>query len=278
MKKQLLEIKKEIIVFGLRRAGNHAIINWILPQINGDFAYYNDVWPDEPYKGEPKQKRGDGSKIDMSLISFEDYNLQIFKSLLANKIYPKVHKRIVILIIRDPFNWYSSRLKSNMSQPAHYSGLNIRQLYLQYCREYQGKSNYLGEKKVLISYNRWKEDKDYRKSISNQLGLNFTDEALNKVTGEGGGSSFDGMRIKGQQLQTNKRYINYLNNTKFLSLFVNSEIFEFAEDEFEIPEELVFTKDKVNKGKTNKWDQIVLSIVPKLTRFLRQVFVKFRKK
>lgn len=277
VKEEIKEIGHEYIVYGLRRSGNHAIINWILPQVKGDFSYYNDVWPNAPYKGKPKQRRGNGSKVDTSIISFEDYNLQIFKSLLRNRSQPKVQKRTTILIIRDPFNWYASRLKSDMSQPAHYSGLNLRQLYLQYIREYNRESIFLEGHVVLISYNQWKSDLSYRKSISKGLGLEFTDDGLNKVTGEGGGSSFDGMIVSGQQLRTDKRYLYYLNDDTFLSLFTNKELLFFCESEFLIPEELLFLKDKVKRKNTDLLDSIVLNTVPKWTHFLRQTYLTFKK-
>lgn len=271
-------IKKELIVFGLRRTGNHAIINWILPQIKGDYVYYNDVWPDGPYKGNPKMRQGQNVKVDASLISFEDYNLHIFRKLFEKHKHPKVVKSIKILIVRDPFNWYASRLKSKMVSPAHYSGLNLRQLYVQYMKEFSGETALLGENLVLISYNRWKEDLEYRKSVARQLGLDFSDDGLNTVSGEGGGSSFDGMNLRGQNLQTDLRYKQYLNKTQYLSFFTNSKILEFCKKEFIFPEELKFLDKKVKYKNTDVLDNIVLGIVPKCTHILRQMYLTFNKR
>lgn len=276
MPKEINNIDREFMVFGLRRTGNHAIINWILPQIQGDFLYYNDVWPNDPYKGNPKQFRGDGSSAKVSLISFEDYNLRIFKRIIKGRKHPIVKKRVPILILRDPFNWYASRLKSNMSNPAHYLGLNLRQLYLQYLREYQGDTNLLGDGLVTISFNRWKSDLAYRQVISERLGLEFTDDGLNKVTGEGGGSSFDGMKIKGQELNTETRYRHYLKNAKFLALFSNLEIINFSKREFFVPSELQNELSRNSKLSIKFLDNIVVRFVPRITTFLRSLYLKLR--
>ena len=42
-----------------------------------------------------------------------------------------------------------------------------------------------------VSFNAWFTSPDYRRALSTRLGLNFSDEGFKRVSGAGGGSSFD---------------------------------------------------------------------------------------
>lgn len=268
------KIKQEILIYGLRRTGNHAITNWILGQLNGKVIYLNDVWPNDPYKGLESKDTFDNGVLDFSVVSFEDYNLQILK-----KIRPKNSIRIdnsmKILILRDPFNLYASRLKSGMKTPAHFCGLNLRQLYLQYSREFAFKTKILGKDKIIISYNQWKISKSYRKSISKKLGLEFNDRGLNLVTGQGGGSSFDGMSKKGQNLKTELRYKLFLSNPSFINWFKNSDILDFSRRHFFLPSEI--NQFKSQKFHIKYYDLFFLKFSSFFVFYLRELFLLYKR-
>ena len=269
---QITSIENEFVIHGLRRSGNHAITNWILGQIKGDMAYYNDVWPNEPYNNYPSYSNTTKSRIDYSIISYEDYNLKVL-SKIKQKKDTSISNTTNILILRDPFNLLASRFRSNKKTPAHYSGLNLRQLYMMYSLEYEGKTNLLGVDKVVISYNEWKNSKSYREDLAKKLGLMFNDKAINKVTGQGGGSSFDGMALKGQELKTENRYYNFKDDYVFLNWFINIKILEFSKKYFFIPKDLKLDIKQPKRFLIQYYDIIIIYINSDLFYYLRQLFL-----
>jgi hypothetical protein len=62
---------------------------------------------------------------------------------------------------------------------------------------------FLGERvnypdRVAILFDAWFSDPGYRAAISAALGVRFDDSNFNKVSDDGGGSSFDGVRFDGR--------------------------------------------------------------------------------
>ena len=141
---------REFRVVGLRRTGNHAIINWILQQVDGTVVFVNDIFINENpfrtvvevfesqdpdfywranriksnplYAGEDyldnlrKEANRDFIPKDLLIFSLEDYRLK----LMDVKRYQKRHllyfgnskEKTDILILRDPYNLLASRLKN----------------------------------------------------------------------------------------------------------------------------------------------------------------------
>ncbi|NES07768.1 MAG: hypothetical protein F6K22_36255, partial [Okeania sp. SIO2F4] len=133
---QLSEIvnQKEIRVAGMKRTGNHAIINWVKSQHTGEVGFINNVVANEnPYRYKyenlqdnfpehkwaiehnRKQAQGNFIKRDCLTYSYEDFPLEqiaIDKFEHKHDLYlGKSAIRYDLLIIRDPFNLLASRLK-----------------------------------------------------------------------------------------------------------------------------------------------------------------------
>jgi hypothetical protein len=146
------------------------------------------------------------------IVSLEDHDLQVRPFL---KIPCDVTN---ILIMRDPYNLFSSRIRKaslveNPAYPKHTGpAMNrVLKLWKSHAREYLGLTNHL-ENKVCIYFNSWFSNRDYRKSISRKLNIKFTDNGFSKVTQIGGGSSFDNTHFDG-----NNRMMDVLNRQSCLT-------------------------------------------------------------
>ncbi|MGC1248712.1 MAG: hypothetical protein WA865_21070, partial [Spirulinaceae cyanobacterium] len=106
----------------------------------------------------------------------------------------KSEKTINIIILRDPFNmWVGNMPGKKLHDP---------QLWKIYAQEFVGETNFLPNK-VCINYNKWFSSQDYRKEITDKLGVGFSDQGLNTVSNRGGGSNFDGTKFDGQAQKMN---------------------------------------------------------------------------
>ena len=183
------------LVFSMKRSGQHAIINWMLSQSKKSIHYNNCKIKKGFVVSKHKGKRiEDGDYL--TICSIEDRPIDTsFKNV----------KYIVIL--RDPFNLVASRLRS--TYPKMSSGMWT--IWKQHVR------TALASKDIIdINYNEWFKDINYRRLISNKLGLNFTDSGLNRVQGRAE-SSFDGYKYDGkaQQMDMMNRWKFYEDNDNF---------------------------------------------------------------
>ncbi|AFZ34441.1 hypothetical protein Sta7437_0854 [Stanieria cyanosphaera PCC 7437] len=244
--------QKEIRIAGMRRTGNHAILSWMQAQQEGSVWHLNNVKVNEnPYRYKyqnlsyyfpqhqwsinnfKQQVKGELTPKDCLLYSYEDYELEkIFSQLFESKhdLYlGKTNKRYDVLIIRDPFNLFASRIKNNFLATKSKTKTSI-ELWLDYAREFLNETNYLQHNKVCINYNLWVQNKDYRQEIAKQLDINFTDAGIDNVSGCGGGSSFDGRNLDGKanQMDVNNRWKQLLDHDQYRQLFNHEELIEYS--------------------------------------------------
>jgi hypothetical protein len=199
----------------MRRTGNHVIINWT--GITRSTIFFNDILPKEQRRALlgfdhtprhfgrwllracsrrslPKVLAGAGHLLKGRLsLSLEDWLLD--RRLFID--WPS--DRRDILLIRDPFNLFASRI--SMGQGGHRSFFRSRAveyfpasiaLWKQHAREFLGDTNHLPGH-VGIFYDLWLIDAGYRREIAARLGIAPDEGALAVVAKEGGGSSFEGM-------------------------------------------------------------------------------------
>ncbi|WP_293124224.1 hypothetical protein [Okeania sp. SIO1I7] len=142
--------------------------------------------------------------------------------------------RYDLLIIRDPFNLFASRLKIS-SKAAHFLSVNspnktMIDLWIDYAKEYLGETNYLKHNKVCVNYNQWFTDVEYRRNIADKLQMEFSDVGINKVAGQGGGSSFEGKEFDGKatSMDVLNRWKKVADNPQYKQFF-NQEILKYSE-------------------------------------------------
>lgn len=199
---------------GLRRSGNHAVLDWLLAHHNNWIHYNNVVLEDLT----TDQVVHHGKDPDYVVASFEDYDLRAISERIGNR------ERIVLL--RDPFNLFASRLamvRKFVSDPeCKFTCLDLISrrainLWKQYAREfiYAHVAN-----TVFINFNLWYEDQEYRKDISRVMGWEHTDAGFASHQGWqfSGGSSFSG----GNPLESWK---NLRDDDEYLSMFDEETVF-----------------------------------------------------
>jgi len=169
-------LKKEfprarIIPFvGMKRSGNHAIINWSIHNCFESTLYLNSInsstnTPDSlvAYHSEHLIPR----EMDRIIITFENKLCQDLRDLDCN------------LIIRDPFNWLASWVSH-----FHFSKDNIDTDIEMYLKN-------IKDSKEKIFFNEWFSNQSYRDSLAYRLGFSNRDTGIDIVTKHGKGSSFD---------------------------------------------------------------------------------------
>ncbi len=195
------------LLHGMKRSGNHALVNWLVPQLQ--CAFFNNMIPLGPIlRGKPMpptisfpqwrhgQDAGRGTPPS-TLVSLEDHdlNLQPFSG-----IDIPLQR---ILVLRNPRDLFASRVRKafRVAMPAYprVDDQIMRRaitLWQQHARCYlHGDASFPG--RIAILFDTWFRDAGYRASVSAALGVAFDDSGFGKVSEEGGGSSFDGTRFDG---------------------------------------------------------------------------------
>ncbi|MGB5594914.1 MAG: hypothetical protein WBM32_09080 [Crocosphaera sp.] len=211
-------------------------MNSVKPQYNPYRFYYNHF----PHNRFSKDAFGEFTKKDLLFYSYEDKPLE----LIADEKFEKKHdlylgksaNRYDVLILRDPFNLFASRLKMMDSKSGKVNLLSKDSinLWISYAQEFLGETNYLTQNKVFINYNQWFCEQEYRKEISDKLDLEFSDLGLEKVKGQGGGSSFDKLDLTGKasQMKVLERWQHFRDDPRFISIFKNEKLWHYSEKIF----------------------------------------------
>lgn len=239
---------QEIRVIGLRRSGNHAIINWIWKQHGEDVTHLNNLqvkcnpyrflyehYPTERLK---REALGNFTEKELLIYSYEDRHLED----ITHPSFERKHdlylgksaKRYDLLILRDPFNCFASRIKMYYNKQFDKKNTIMNQkslqLWLDYAREFLGETHFLKHNKICINYNLWCSDIEYRQKLAEQLGLEFTDAEFNRVKEQGGGSSFDGLNLSGKsdQMKLTERWKQMADDPYFLQLINEPEVIKYS--------------------------------------------------
>ena len=252
--------KSEIRVANLGRSGSHAVIRWIMALASGKACFLNDAKPNKnPFlsysgndlKGIDKKNlyldgNGKITEKDLLMYSYEEYPLP----LAFNREFEKNHDKFVgksknrydIIILRDPFNFFASRIKLEeygiRSMHIHVVDEKTKKLMIKfwkdYAKEFLGYTSYLKNNKVVVSYNRWFADENYKKELAKKLGLKYRFVPDKFVSKYGPGSSFDGRKFDGRasQMKVMERWKLYKNIPFYRSIFKDDELMSLSKKIF----------------------------------------------
>jgi hypothetical protein len=226
-----LQAKEMILVFGIRRSGNHLISDWLIHQYADPCFQALNVQLDFFYFLDDCETRC--AYYNCALFGIEEHPVGAVD--IAYSKHAQSVKKVVIL--RDPYNLFASRIK-------HYKLFNAPLFngafatynwvdYAEYCLDPP-------ENVVCISYNHFIADRNYRMHLIKRLGGDFNSENdlkyINRVDSSiSGGSSFDGKLYNGagSQMKNTRRWEYYEDNPNYRSLFteqikaLSEEIFSF---------------------------------------------------
>jgi len=248
--------ESELRVFGLKRSGNHVIINWIFRNHPGTVCFLNNVQHElhfNPYLsfGQAFIKNGlevlnfppeQATKVwrarswhrkhphvDCLIHSYEDRDLG---ELPADPLRGDEHDRCVgrsgrqlnVIVLRDPFNTLASRLRRRDRLPLE----GTMELWKAHAREFVGDADLLSDR-VSVSYNRWCVDAAYRREVGDALGLSG-DLGVNDVPLVGGGSSFDATAFdgKGSSMRTGERWRQFADDPDYLAAIRDEEVLDLS--------------------------------------------------
>lgn len=197
------------LLHGMKRSGNHALVNWLLPQLR--CAFVNNAIPLGPIlRGHPfpatppfaewwRRVEPGAMESDTVLVTLEDHDLSVMP------FEPEVVDVRRLLLVRMPEQLFSSRLRKagRVDMPAYPRGdgpvmQRAVSLWKQHARCWLGEEHASYGDCTPILFEAWFADPDYRRAVSARLGVAFDDSGFGKVTGEGGGSSFDGIGFDGR--------------------------------------------------------------------------------
>ncbi|ETX29014.1 hypothetical protein [Roseivivax isoporae] len=240
----------EIQALGMSRSGNHAIANWIFRQAEAPKLLLNCAeGKTDPFlsarplmTGGPVWRAVDAAgRADLAhrsrsrrllYHSYED-------SWLAHAFSDKLERhhdawlgpsrrRVRLLVLRDPFNLFASRLRMGAALSPHVS----RRMWKQHARAALGRGRKVPDL-VVVLYNRWCREPAYRAALARALGLSPCDAGLDEVAATAGGSSFDGLLYDGRagQMPTGDRWRAYADDSEWAAL-IDDEMCTLSEDLF----------------------------------------------
>lgn len=218
-------------VFGLRRSGNHAIIDWLCrnsasagtvffnncirgrdPLTAHRGAEINRNWRKLPVDGGPGALRAalaEAGSDPMVVISYEDTVPPADRSEkpVSHKLPDSAFDHQIV-IYRGFLNWAASLLHKIQRNPA-YTAVQRGLIMLRAVRNYDLMLQRLEGASAFaltgICYDRWVASAAYRRDLLASLGLPEKDNDLGAVPHYGGGSSFQPDAETGAELQTDRR-------------------------------------------------------------------------
>ena len=252
-------MRKKILLFGMKRSGNHGIINWLRGQ--NPFIFCNNIIPiapmlvhkqpfpkpcefnpwlnqrrDNQVKGDDWSCLGNHQLKSIAdhdvLVSIEDQDILSFPFVINDEPFQ------TLLVLRDPVNMLASRIKraASLDHPAYPKTTGpmmdrVVATWKSHAREYLGLTQHLPNK-TNIYFNAWFSSAKYREHISHQLSLEFNDSGFTRVSKEGGGSSFEGTSKSGanQKMEVLNRlsYLNEAQQNLIQNVLLDPEITELA--------------------------------------------------
>jgi hypothetical protein len=255
--------EREIRLFGMKRSGNSAIISFVLGHYepdevvylhNTDFSFRPRSTAISPFEFYNILEEGGIDRIKCYLNTTEhNYPESSHFRVISEKIgdrnysynvdsmwyawyYGFARKKFSenkynIFLIRSPHNNLASLLKilymgRGFQKHPFY---NFAEDWLMYAREALGETDYFKDK-IICNFDEWFSSEDYRKKLSSQLGLEYSDKGVGTLTGSVG-SSFNGMRFakKTQEMKVLDRWKHFKDNEEYLDILKNDELIEKTE-------------------------------------------------
>jgi hypothetical protein len=230
-----------LIVFGLRRSGNHVVINWIKEQTDGSVVFCNNINPDRsPFSARMKEFRLRARNRSARIIlSYEDIcpdRLLSSAPLLSVLQDSKAARVRFALVLRDPYNLFASRLRKWPERFADDDAISAQTaLYAEHARlVQQAEPIWRDAPLVPILYNDLIRDPATRSRVAEALGIRDGDRGLETVPVYGHGSSFDGTdrQVAAMRNQVFTRWREMETDPTFQEVIANRNLQQIGETLF----------------------------------------------
>lgn len=223
--------------FGMRRSGNHAIINWLQRNSATGSVFLNNCAVGRPARRTWRSIEINGERVGivkgdplatvtgglndgaMVIVSYEDFSPdpdEMAGGLTADLKDDAVSYEL--LIYRNFMNWAASllrKLQANDDQET----LDCLRIMMVSLAKYRDMLELVLNAKPLglvpVNYDRWVTRVPYRESLLNALGLPCRDNSLGDVQPYGGGSSFQKDVTDAQHLEADNRWPEMANDAIF---------------------------------------------------------------
>lgn len=215
----------EYHIYSLMRSGHHAITNWFIQQLDCPYLYVNCI--NEPYR----QLVHIDNNPQRIICTIEDERRPLL-NFIPDGQWGFSSKSQDILVLRDPYNFLASRIRSFDVFPKNIqdmqSGETINK-WKEHAKEFLRITRKL-ENVILVNYNQWVKNNSYRTDLAEQLKIKFTDRGFDEVANFGFGSSFDKLQYKQQakKMRVLERYKQYLHDKLFIAQ-LDSELHELSD-------------------------------------------------
>ncbi|MEH6737653.1 MAG: hypothetical protein V7695_03785 [Sulfitobacter sp.] len=230
-------------VFGMRRSGNHAIIDWLMrnaPQAATGGVFYNncrfnknplqaygslDVYgvdgQVQPHKDVPKAKRiAAGGAAPMVIVSYEDRMPQpVGAQQKASEGFSDGDFTRQVIIYRSFLNWSASML-AKLKRNDGYGATDRMRIMANSLNGYIDGLDRIADAQgiVAICYDEWMTSETYRASILKKLNLPLRDLERGTVQRYGGGSSFQEKGTVAENLNSTARDVAMADDLEYKML------------------------------------------------------------
>lgn len=223
--------------YGMRRSGNHAIINWLLRNAESGSVFLNNCAVGRParrtwrsielngkrasiVKGDPitpvTSAAGDGAMV---IVSYEDFSPDpedMAAGLTADLADADVTHEV--LFYRNFMNWAASLLRKIQANDDLDTLVCLR-IMMVAMDKYRDMLELITQAKPLgyvpVNYDRWMARPVYREKLLETLGLPCKDNTLGIVQPYGGGSSFQKDAVRAEDLSAETRWREMANDASF---------------------------------------------------------------
>ena len=243
-----------IRVFGMRRSGNHALINWLMRNAPQMVVFLNNCAPgkcpadtakaleigtlglslSEASVAEHCAEVPDGGVL---IISYEDFMPDPHEPVGAvSKGLSDETDCLDLLLFRGFMNWSASLLRKLQNNDAHGMMSRMRTMINAIDRYTEGLELVQDAPARIrpVSYDRWVSRARYRARILDALGFEVRDNGLGTVQPYGGGSSFQKDVKAAKDLAPHERWHLMVNDAEFQLLLLmasqHGELVELMDD------------------------------------------------
>lgn len=204
-------------VYGMRRSGNHALIDWMLRNApGGNGLFLNNC---RPGRDPLQSSRGISAYANGAEVAASDLGAKIeaagpapFTAVSYEDRMPDKDRKPLydapetcVIIFRSFLQWSASVLRKIQGNPG-YGPLERTRIMMNAVRTYQTMLERVQDNDVVpLFYDDWMDYEAYRAAALHRIGLPGRDLSRGTVQRYGGGSSFQGKAAEVAELATNSR-------------------------------------------------------------------------